>query len=41
MIYNGAQITSTSNFKAFWTNLATKFADNANVIFGKRRFRDL
>ncbi|KZV68271.1 carbohydrate-binding module family 1 protein [Peniophora sp. CONT] len=33
MIYNGAQITSTSNFKSFWTNLATKFAGNANVIF--------
>ena len=38
MIYNGAQITSTDNFKTFWTNLAAKFADNANVIFGKQHF---
>ncbi|KAL0954438.1 hypothetical protein HGRIS_003417 [Hohenbuehelia grisea] len=33
MIYNGAQITSTSDFGTWWQNLATIFKDNANVIF--------
>ncbi|EIM91689.1 uncharacterized protein STEHIDRAFT_182854 [Stereum hirsutum FP-91666 SS1] len=33
MIYNGATITSTSDFQTFWTNLATEFKTNDNVIF--------
>ncbi|KUI70497.1 putative endo-beta-1,4-glucanase B [Cytospora mali] len=31
--YDGSIISSTSDFKTFWTNLATEFADDANVIF--------
>ncbi|ROW01957.1 hypothetical protein VMCG_05603 [Cytospora schulzeri] len=31
--YGGSIISSTSDFKTFWTNLATEFADNPNVVF--------
>lgn len=31
--YDGSIISSTSDFKTFWTNLATEFADNSNVVF--------
>lgn len=31
--YNGEIISSTSDFQTFWTNVATEFADNSNVIF--------
>ncbi|KAL9619202.1 MAG: hypothetical protein Q9160_006137 [Pyrenula sp. 1 TL-2023] len=31
--YNGAIITSTSNFGTFWRNLATPFKSNSRVIF--------
>ncbi|KAJ6513192.1 glycoside hydrolase superfamily [Mycena sanguinolenta] len=33
MIYNGADISSTSQFQTFWTNLAGQFKSNPNVIF--------
>ncbi|KAF7374836.1 Glycoside hydrolase family 5 protein [Mycena sanguinolenta] len=33
MIYNGAEISSTSDFQTFWTNLAGQFKSNPNVIF--------
>ncbi|KAF7374835.1 Glycoside hydrolase family 5 protein [Mycena sanguinolenta] len=33
MIYNGADISSTSEFQTFWTNLAGQFKSNPNVIF--------
>ncbi|KAI0030131.1 glycoside hydrolase superfamily [Vararia minispora EC-137] len=33
MIYNGAQILSTSDFQTFWTNLSKVFINNPNVIF--------
>lgn len=31
--YDGTVFTSTSDFKTFWTNVATEFATNDNVIF--------
>ncbi|ROV91168.1 hypothetical protein VSDG_07817 [Cytospora chrysosperma] len=31
--YDGSIISSTADFKTFWTNLATEFADNSNVVF--------
>lgn len=31
--YNGDIISSTSDFQTFWANVATEFADNANVVF--------
>ncbi|KAJ4415279.1 hypothetical protein N0V82_007441 [Gnomoniopsis sp. IMI 355080] len=31
--YDGSIISSTSDFKTFWTNVATEFADDAKVIF--------
>lgn len=31
--YDSTIISSTSDFQTFWTNVATEFADNANVIF--------
>ncbi|CZR57275.1 related to cellulase precursor [Phialocephala subalpina] len=31
--YDGTIFTSTSDFQAFWTNVATEFATNDNVIF--------
>ncbi|KAJ4494909.1 endoglucanase [Lentinula edodes] len=33
LIYNGATLSSTSDFQTFWTNLAGKFKDNDHVIF--------
>ncbi|VDC04766.1 unnamed protein product [Peniophora sp. CBMAI 1063] len=33
MIYNGAQISSTSDFQTLWKNLAGEFVDDANVMF--------
>ncbi|KAI5835096.1 glycoside hydrolase [Schizophyllum commune Tattone D] len=33
MIYNGSTINSPDEFASFWTNLATLFIDNTNVIF--------
>ncbi|QRV95709.1 Cellulase (glycosyl hydrolase family 5 protein) [Ceratobasidium sp. AG-Ba] len=33
MRYNGAIITSTTDFAKFWTNLATQFKSNSHVIF--------
>lgn len=33
LIYNGATLTSTSDFQTFWTNLANEFVDNEHVIF--------
>ncbi|KAJ3476134.1 hypothetical protein NLI96_g11376 [Meripilus lineatus] len=33
MIYNGATITSTSNFQTWWKNLSNEFKSNSNVIF--------
>lgn len=34
MIYNGATISSTSDFQTLWNNLASEFVSNKNVIFG-------
>lgn len=31
--YNSEIISSTSDFQTFWTNVATEFADNSNVVF--------
>lgn len=31
--YDSSIISSTDSFSTFWTNVATEFADNANVIF--------
>ncbi|KAF3761002.1 family 5 glycoside hydrolase, partial [Cryphonectria parasitica EP155] len=31
--YDDTIISSTSDFTTFWTNVATQFADNANVVF--------
>lgn len=31
--YDGTVFTSTSDFKTFWTNVATEFATNDNVVF--------
>lgn len=31
--YNSEIISSTADFQTFWTNVATEFADNANVVF--------
>ncbi|KAJ7650198.1 endoglucanase [Roridomyces roridus] len=33
MIYNNQDITSTSDFQTFWTNLANQFKSNSHVIF--------
>ncbi|KAI0636253.1 endoglucanase [Trametes polyzona] len=33
MIFNGATITSTSQFQAWWQKLATEFKNDKNVIF--------
>ncbi|CAL1715810.1 unnamed protein product [Somion occarium] len=33
MIYNGATITSTSDFQTWWKNLANEFKTDSNVIF--------
>jgi len=33
MSYNGAVISSTSQFQTFWTNLAGQFKSNTHVIF--------
>ncbi|KAI0782331.1 endoglucanase [Abortiporus biennis] len=33
MSYNGAQISSTSDFQTWWKNLATVFKSNSNVVF--------
>ncbi|KAK0204881.1 glycoside hydrolase superfamily [Desarmillaria ectypa] len=33
LIYNGATLTSTSNFQTFWANLAKEFVHNNHVIF--------
>ncbi|KZV68269.1 carbohydrate-binding module family 1 protein [Peniophora sp. CONT] len=33
MIYNGATITSTSDFQTLWKNLASEFSSNKNVMF--------
>ncbi|KAF9003957.1 endoglucanase [Cyathus striatus] len=33
MRYNGAVITSTSNFQTWWKNLANEFKSNSHVIF--------
>lgn len=33
LIYNGATLTSTSDFQTFWTNLANEFVDNDHVVF--------
>ncbi|KAK7033176.1 OPT oligopeptide transporter protein-domain-containing protein [Favolaschia claudopus] len=33
MIYNGAAISSTSDFQKFWTNLAGQFKSNTHVVF--------
>jgi len=33
MSYNGAVITSTSDFETWWTNLAGQFKSNPNIIF--------
>lgn len=31
--YSGSIISSTADFGTFWTNLATEFADDSNVVF--------
>ncbi|PAV16406.1 endoglucanase [Pyrrhoderma noxium] len=33
MIYNGATISSTSDFATWWKNLANEFKSNSNVVF--------
>ena len=33
MIYNGATITSTSAFQAWWQKLATEFKSDSHVVF--------
>ncbi|EJD07108.1 glycoside hydrolase [Fomitiporia mediterranea MF3/22] len=33
MVYNGQTISSTSDFQTFWTNLASEFQSDNNVIF--------
>ncbi|KAK7678575.1 hypothetical protein QCA50_018447 [Cerrena zonata] len=33
MIYNGATISSTSNFQTWWKNLSNEFKSNKNVVF--------
>ena len=37
MIYNGATISSTSDFQTLWKNLAGEFASNSHVMFGGSR----
>lgn len=40
--YSGSVITSTSDFQTFWTNVATEFKSNDNVIFDcNNEFHDM